>query len=52
MYLLTPSGIEEKAGLTLRFLKYKLKEREALLQEIEELHREASILTGLPDKHE
>ena len=41
MYLLTPSGIEEKASITLRFLKYKLQEYEALQEEIEELRREA-----------
>ena len=42
MYLLTPSGIEEKASITLRFLKHKLHEFEALQIEIEELRREAA----------
>jgi EPS-associated MarR family transcriptional regulator len=42
MYLLTPSGIEEKASITMRFLKYKLQEYEALQVEIEELRREAA----------
>lgn len=42
MYLLTPSGIEEKASITLRFLKYKMHEYEVLQAEIEELRREAS----------
>ena len=42
MYLLTPSGIEEKASTTLRFLKHKLHEYEALQIEIEELRREAA----------
>jgi len=41
MYLLTPSGIEEKASITLRFLKYKIHEYEVLQAEIEELRREA-----------
>lgn len=41
MYLLTPSGIEEKASTTIRFLRGKLKEYEALQAEIEELQREA-----------
>jgi EPS-associated MarR family transcriptional regulator len=41
MYLLTPSGIEEKASTTLRFLKGKLLEYEMLRTEIEELQREA-----------
>jgi len=40
MYLLTPSGIEEKASITMRFLKYKVQEYEALQAQIEELRRE------------
>ncbi|HLD08820.1 MAG TPA: MarR family EPS-associated transcriptional regulator [Methylophilaceae bacterium] len=42
MYLLTPTGIEEKALITLRFLKHKLDEYETLQIEIEELRREAA----------
>jgi len=42
MYLLTPTGIEEKALITLRFLKHKLGEYEALQAEIEELRRETT----------
>lgn len=42
MYLLTPSGLEEKASITLRFLKYKLQEYQVLQEEIEELRREAA----------
>jgi len=34
MYLLTPKGIEEKAKVTMRFLKNKLQEYEALNNEI------------------
>jgi len=45
MYLLTPRGIEEKASITMRFLKYKVQEYENLQGEIEELRREASILS-------
>lgn len=41
MYLLTPRGIEEKASITMRFLKYKIQEYETLQAEIEELRREA-----------
>ena len=41
LYLLTPKGIEEKARVTMRFLKYKLEEYEALRHELEELQREA-----------
>ena len=39
-YLLTPSGIEEKAALTVNFLRRKMAEYDALKQEIEELKRE------------
>ncbi len=41
-YLLTPSGIAEKAVLTQRFLKRKMEEYEALKAEIELLKEEAS----------
>lgn len=41
MYLLTPRGIEEKASITMRFLKYKIQEYETLQSEIEELRRDA-----------
>lgn len=41
MYLLTPRGIEEKASITVRFLKYKMAEFEALKSEIEMLRKEA-----------
>ncbi len=40
MYQLTPQGIEHKARLTLRFLKRKRAEFEALRKEIAELSRE------------
>src|SRR5512143_2643586 len=40
-YLLTPHGVEEKARITVRFLKYKVQEYERLRNEIEELRREA-----------
>lgn len=41
MYLLTPRGIEQKAALTVRFLKVKLIEYQALRVEIEQMRREA-----------
>jgi EPS-associated MarR family transcriptional regulator len=41
LYLLTSKGIEEKARVTMRFLKSKLAEYEALKHELEELRREA-----------
>lgn len=39
-YLLTPSGIAEKAVLTQRFLKRRMEEYEALKAEIEQLKQE------------
>lgn len=42
MYLLTPSGIEEKARITIQYLKIKMQEYEELRGEIEELQRETS----------
>ena len=40
-YLLTPHGVEEKARMTVLFLKYKMQEYEQLRAEIEALKREA-----------
>lgn len=40
-YLLTPRGVEEKARMTVEFLKIKIREYERLRTEIEELQREA-----------
>jgi len=40
MYLLTPSGIEAKANITVQFLKGKIMEYESLKAEIEELRRD------------
>lgn len=39
-YLLTPRGIDEKARITLAFLKRKMAEYEILQQEIAQLHKE------------
>lgn len=39
-YLLTPSGIEEKAKVTARFLNFKLAEYKSLHDEIEQLRQE------------
>ena len=41
-YLLTPKGIEQKAGLTLAFLQRKQAEYQALQREIEQLVREVA----------
>lgn len=40
-YLLTPHGFEAKANLTVRFLRAKVQEYEALKAEIEQIRREA-----------
>jgi hypothetical protein len=40
-YLLTPKGIEDKARITVQFLKLKLAEHEALTKEIKGLREEA-----------
>jgi EPS-associated MarR family transcriptional regulator len=40
MYLLTPSGIEEKALITMRFLKNKITEYESIKNEIDRLTEE------------
>lgn len=40
LYLLTPAGAEEKARVTVRFLKRKMTEYEQLKQEIAELKNE------------
>jgi len=42
VYLLTPTGIEEKALIAVRFLRHKLHEFDALTSEIERLKTEAS----------
>ncbi len=40
VYVLTPQGIAEKAGLTNRFLKRKMEEYDALKAEIESLKKD------------
>ncbi len=45
MYLMTPRGIEERARVTARFLRYKLQEYEALRSEIETIRSEAQRQT-------
>jgi EPS-associated MarR family transcriptional regulator len=50
LYLLTPRGIEEKARVTLQFLKIKLGEYETLKRELDELQREAVKLRSEPEQ--
>lgn len=54
IYLLTPKGIEDKASVTLQFLKRKMVEYHELQAEIEHLQREArkidSASASLSDK--
>ncbi|GAB4435347.1 MAG: hypothetical protein OHK0011_18530 [Turneriella sp.] len=42
-YLLTPSGIEEKARVTVRYLKRKMEEYDQLKAAVEELKREVEM---------
>lgn len=51
-YLLTPRGVEEKARITVQFLKYKIQEYEKLKKEIEELQHEAEQKGLLEYPHE
>ena len=46
-YLLTPRGIEEKAKITVLFLKIKIAEHEALTKEIKNLREEAGKVPAL-----
>lgn len=50
IYFLTPKGIEEKASITLQFLKYKMAEYQTLKTEIENLQREAKLINPARSK--
>lgn len=50
LYTLTPRGIEEKAGVTRRFLLRKLAEFEVIRKEIEELEKEVKVSGGAPHR--
>ncbi len=43
-YILTPTGIEEKARVTIRFLRNKLAEYDCLAEEIKQLRNEVDSL--------
>jgi len=47
-YLLTPRGIEDKARMTVEFLKIKIAEHEALTKEIKSLREEAGPVQARP----
>ena len=47
MYVVTPRGIEQKANLTVRFLKAKMQEYEALRIEIEQMRQEVESALSL-----
>lgn len=51
-YLLTPGGVEQKARMTVQFLKFKLQEYERLRAEIEELQHEAAQKDQIESAHE
>lgn len=48
-YLLTPKGMQEKARVTLRFLKYKQDEYETLQKELEALQQEVALIEPVKD---
>jgi len=52
LYKLTPKGMEEKARVTVRFLRRKMQEFDALEKEIEELRAEVDELQGDSSKLE
>ncbi|MBI5626105.1 MAG: MarR family EPS-associated transcriptional regulator [Nitrosomonadales bacterium] len=51
-YLLTPGGVEQKARMTVQFLKSKVQEYERLRAEIEELQRETEQIGLQGSAHE
>ncbi len=54
-YLLTPAGLEDKTRITLRFLKRKVAEYEALEKEIEQLRgdlKNRRTRTGVPSERQ
>ena len=48
-YLLTKTGVEEKARITMAFLKRKVAEYESLRREIEQLRGELNVTIAPPD---
>ena len=44
LYVLTPQGMEDKARVTMRYLKLKMREYDEIKAEIEEINREARAL--------
>ena len=50
LYILTPKGIEEKARLTIEFLKAKMEEYEILKEEISKLKDDAEQLKAPKEK--
>lgn len=51
VYKLTPSGIEEKAKITMRFLKHKMKQYEKIKSEIEQLQKDIPTNKINTDEH-
>jgi EPS-associated MarR family transcriptional regulator len=52
IYNLTPAGLEEKARVTYRFLKHKMREYEDIKTEIERLKAETEQLPDMGDRDE
>ena len=53
-YILTPKGMEEKANVTIRYFKKKMREYEHLQRELEELKKEVDKLseTGIKSQED
>ncbi len=52
IYKLTPRGLEEKAGVTARFLRAKVQEYESLQAEIRQIRAELEISGRSDSEHE
>ena len=50
-YILTPKGLEEKANVTIRYFKKKMREYECLQRELEELKNQVDKLSQPPSNH-
>lgn len=52
VYKLTPRGIEEKANVTIRFFKRRIREYEFLQREIAELQKEIKVNSSNEENHQ
>jgi EPS-associated MarR family transcriptional regulator len=52
VYKLTPRGLEEKANVTIRFLKRRIRDYEFLQREIAELQKEIKVNSSNEENHQ